>query len=115
MNQAIIKDTNAEYHSQTDYIGSSGLKMIYKKSVDHYLRSKKMDPTDSMRLGTAVHTALLEPDKFNDEITVMPELNLRTKAGREERDNLLYLSGKKLMIKNDDLYIIKSIEMNFKN
>ena len=66
MNQAIIKDTNAEYHSQTDYIGSSGLKMIYKKSVDHYLRSKKMDPTDSMRLGTAVHTALLEPDKFND-------------------------------------------------
>ena len=33
------QDTNADYHSH-DSISASGLKMIYKKSVKHYLTAK---------------------------------------------------------------------------
>lgn len=112
----VIKDTNEEYHSQTDYIGSSGLKIIFKKSVYHYLYSKKFESTESMRLGTAVHTALLEPENFDNEVIVMPELNLRTKAGREERDKILENTERgQVVIKQDDLEVIQAIERNFKN
>ena len=112
----VIHDTNAEYHSQTDYIGSSGLKVIFKKSVYHYLNMPKLEPTDSMRLGTAVHTALLEPEKFDDEVIVLPELNLRTKAGREERDAIMEKAERgQVVIKEDDLKVIQAIERNFKN
>ena len=112
----IIQDTNEEYHSYTEYIGSSGLKMIHKKSVYHYLTSKLFEPTDAMRLGTAVHTALLEPDNFDDEVVVLPELNLRTKAGREERDKIMgNLQKGQVAIKQSDLETIQAIKRNFDN
>lgn len=111
----IIQDTNEQYHSYTEYIGSSGLKKIFSSSVYHYLTSKKMEPTDSMRLGTAVHTALLEPDQFDEDVIVMPDLNLRTKAGREQRD-LIHSSINKgqVVITEAQLEVVRGIERNFK-
>lgn len=42
-----------------------------------------------MNLGTTVHTLVLEPENFKNEIAVMPDYNLRTVAGREDRDDFL--------------------------
>lgn len=41
-------------------------------------------PTASQILGTAAHIAILEPDTFNDRVTIAPTVNKRTKAGKEE-------------------------------
>jgi hypothetical protein len=46
-----------------------------------------------MKMGTAVHTAILEPHLFDAEIAIMPKFDKRTKAGKEgaeqfETDNI---------------------------
>ena len=78
----IVKDTNEEYHSQKDYISASGLKMIAKKSVHHYLNAD-FKSTPSMAFGTAVHTAIYEPNDFHKEYHIIPKIDRRTKAGKE--------------------------------
>lgn len=39
--------------------------------------------TDALRFGAAVHKFILEPETFEDEYLIAPEVNKRTKAGRE--------------------------------
>jgi len=101
----ITKDTNAQYHGKgKEVISASGLKMIYKKSVEHYLNSPGITETDAMRLGTAVHARILEP-----------ELNLRTKDGRAERDQFVERNKEKTVIKKDDMHTVECIYENFKH
>ena len=78
----IVKDTNEEYHSQKEYISASGLKMIAKKSVHHYLNAD-FKSTPSMAFGTAVHTAIYEPSEYHKDYHIIPKIDRRTKAGKE--------------------------------
>ena len=74
-----------EYHRMAA-LSSSGIKKLLR-SPAHYLveRTQSRAPTESMRIGTAVHTLLLEPDRAG-EIVVMPEFNRRTKDGKAEAE-----------------------------
>lgn len=40
--------------------------------------------TARLDLGSACHVAVLEPDTLNDRVTIAPDVNRRTKAGRDE-------------------------------
>ena len=55
------------YHIIKEAIGSSGIKTIYNKSVAHY---KFHEPKHSVHfdIGTAVHIAILEPEKFDKSV-----------------------------------------------
>lgn len=58
--------------------------------------------TAALGFGRAFHVAILEPEKFERQYMVLPDrLNLRTKAGRAERDELLDQGWQ--LIKQDDL------------
>ena len=82
-----IKDSNEVYHSHAS-ISASGLKTIYKKSVFHYLNKEQFISTPAMNFGSAVHSALLEPEK--NEIIALPEnINLRTKKDRDFKTKLI--------------------------
>lgn len=74
------------------------------------------EPTESMEFGTALHAAILEPDKFKAEYVKAPQIDRRTKEGKanwkkfeEEHPGHNYLSP-------DDWdgceTIIKQIEQN---
>jgi len=68
-----------------DMLNGSSLKHL-RRSAAHYLASKEnpTKPTAAMTLGTLIHSAVLEPDKFAAETIVMPEgIDRRTKAGKE--------------------------------
>lgn len=76
--------TNDEYHAVDWAISSSYVKTMLTRGqaaadVPH------ADPTPSMRIGTAVHTMLLEGlDRFEYTHAVQPDgLDMRTKAGKE--------------------------------
>lgn len=69
------------------------------------------DPTDAMILGTAYHTKVLQPEQFNELCAIEPEVNRRTKAGKDElakfaEDN----EGKAIISVEDDALLDRMVE-----
>jgi len=59
LSQSSIKDAKLE-----------GWSYFYKRHIE---RSLPFEPSKSMELGTALHLALLEPDRFRDKVLVIPD------------------------------------------
>jgi hypothetical protein len=72
-----------QYHAHSA-VGHSGLVRIMR-SPAHYQDyvTNAPEPTPAMVFGTAVHTALLEPDIFERDYVVAPKFDRRTKEGKE--------------------------------
>lgn len=67
--------TNLEYHSDTDYISSSGLKLLlddedafYRK----YVLKEKSESTSFFDFGTYIHALVLEPETVEDDFLICP-------------------------------------------
>jgi exodeoxyribonuclease VIII len=79
---------NADYHAHPA-ISKSHLDLIARSPLHYWARfldPKRVipEPTPAMRIGSAVHTHVLELDKWDTEYTVAPDgLDRRTKAGKE--------------------------------
>lgn len=97
---------NHVYHAAHGY--SRSQLMYLDKSPYHfwyeYLSGRERDFTETsdMKIGSAVHTLLLEPDKFEDEFAVAPEINKRTNQGKQDwADFQIAASGKIVMTKEE--------------
>lgn len=66
---------NATYHAM-DGISKSGLDKI-ARSPAHYKHRQFKEPTRAMAIGTAIHAAILEPVRFDDEY-IFTEAKVRT-------------------------------------
>jgi hypothetical protein len=92
---AVLNLSNSQYHSCDKYWSSTHLKAMVKKSAKHfhyeYISKPKEEKTqtEQLLLGSAVHTWTLEPDNFDKEFFVMPELNLRTNEGKATKEKLI--------------------------
>ena len=73
--------TNEEYHSREE-ISCSQVKTILKCPYD-FLARVKTEPSKSMDFGSCVHKLVLEPEDFDKEFAVAPDLDKRTKVGKE--------------------------------
>lgn len=82
----VVDNMPADQYHASAALSSSGIKKLLR-SPAHYVveRTKAAEPSEAMRIGTAVHTLLLEPARAG-EVVEMPAFNNRTAAGREERD-----------------------------
>lgn len=92
----------ALYHGDTA-VNCSSLKVMVK-SPGAYLWNQlnPPEPTEAMNFGTAFHA--LAEGTYKDEVAVIPELNRRTKAGREAYEELKK-GGKVLVTKKEDALI----------
>lgn len=95
--------SNEVYHACSNFsFGSSQLKYLASTSPKHfknkYIPYKNEPPTEPMKIGQAFHIAVYEPDMWDQNVFVMPELNLRTKDGRENK--------KKYLDENEDKAVI---------
>lgn len=74
----------ADYHAANGLSKSGMVKLL--KSPAHYkayLNEAKKEPTKAMQIGTAAHTAILEPDLYPATVAVRPEgIDGRTKEGK---------------------------------
>lgn len=61
----------AEYHA-TDAISKSGLWTIYKRTPFHYQYGDKKE-TNTMKFGSAIHCAVLEPEQFEKRFFKGPD------------------------------------------
>lgn len=85
---SLIEESNEAYH-QRDGISASRLKSMNKGwrwyEGEHITRTIARKESPSMRLGTAIHAAILEPDAFGKDYIVCPAecSDRRTKAHKE--------------------------------
>ena len=98
---------NASYHKHFA-VSKSGLDLIAKSPLHYWARFLDPnrvwpEPTPAMRLGTAVHTHVLELSKWDEQIAVAPEdINRRTKIGREQWEAFEQASARKTVISASD-------------
>lgn len=59
----------------------------------------------ALTFGSLVHKMVLEPDKFDEEFAIAPNVDRRTKAGKEEYDRFLTESEDKMVVTLDDYEI----------
>jgi hypothetical protein len=61
----------------------SALKIAHRSLASYrYALTHPTEPTAAMELGTAVHVAVLEPDRFAAEYVGAPQIDRRTKVGK---------------------------------
>lgn len=86
----LVQMTNDEYHSARGY-SSSHIKTVIDQSLLHFWHEyenpdrEPEEPKDDFDVGTAIHTAVLEPDLLESTIVKAPPFNLRTKEGKTLR------------------------------
>lgn len=80
----IFRDVpNEVYHGDRTAISSSSLKLLLR-SPAHFMamRDEPEESTVAKDFGTALHAALLEPEKYHATYVTKPVINRRTKAGK---------------------------------
>ena len=77
--------SNEDYHASTGF-SSSQIKTLIEHTPAHLKQSfiDERTETDNMLLGTLTHTLVLEPEKYDSEFVIAPDVNKRTKDGRAE-------------------------------
>lgn len=91
--------TNEDYHKRPE-LSASQIKQILSNPY-LYASGFKQPQSDSMALGSAIHSLVLEPQNFDKEFAVMPEINLRTSEGKAQKTAFESLSEGKTILKAD--------------
>ena len=83
-----------------------------RKSPAHYLYRvmNPTEPTAAMLFGTAAHKFILEGDDFWNEYAMAPDVDRRTKAGKEQWQQFIDELGDKQPIKFDDMAVIQKMD-----
>lgn len=97
---------NAAYHAHPA-VSKSHLDLIARSPLHYWARyldpdREPVEPTPAMRLGTALHTHVLELDRWDQEIAVAPACDRRTKAGKEAYAAFQDAAAGKTVISADD-------------
>jgi hypothetical protein len=102
----------SNYYNDTDYISNSMLNHI---SVSpEYFRFRQDNPqpaTPAMKLGSAIHMNVLQPEEFNNHYAVSPKFDKRTKAGKEGYANFQKENFLKTVISESDFEIIEQVTL----
>jgi exodeoxyribonuclease VIII len=90
--------TNEKYH-ESPGVSKSHLDIIAAESHKHYWQRyinpqrPLVEQTDALRVGNAIHAAILQPDLFTSQYAAKPECDRRTKEGKSVYANFLSTLG----------------------
>lgn len=76
----------------------------FKWFLDH-----PMEQTPAMLFGSACHKMILEPDDFSNEYVVAPQIDKRTKEGKEAWAAFCAANDGKTILSSDDVQIMKDM------
>lgn len=95
---------NSEYH-RANCITKSKLDTAHSSvSLVKHKQDAPEDDTkgDAFDFGSAVHTLVLEPHKFDAEYAVLPDFNLRTNKGKENAETFRASNKHKIIISTEE-------------
>ena len=112
----IYKMSNDEYHEQ-EALNKSGLVQLSKSPAHFYewYHAPNEEPTNAMAFGTAIHTAILEPDKFDKSIIIAPKVDKRTKKGKAEWTTFEKKAKGKIILTQDEANAIEGMRKSVFN
>ena len=104
---------NAAYHAHPA-VSKSHLDLIARSPLHYwarYLDPNRVapEPSPQMRLGTALHTHVLELSRWDEEIAVAPQCDRRTKAGKDAFAAFEASSVGKTVITADDAEVVMAM------
>jgi hypothetical protein len=79
----VLNMPNEIYHAWPDGVSKSGLDLI-ARSPAHYAYREPRESTRNMEIGTAIHTALLEPERFKADYVLLREVTDRRSSAYKE-------------------------------
>lgn len=102
--------SNQDYHSDHEYVSKSWLDALRKNpaKLQEYLRSGN-EQTTAMRVGSMVHTAILEPELFKERYALAPICDKRTKEGKAIYQKFEEENQGKEFCKQDELEMIQGM------
>ena len=101
--------TESEYRSHPA-LNASRFK-AFIRSPFHFENQVDVETTEAMKIGTAIHTALLEPEIYASTIAFMPECDRRTTAGKQIAKEFEEQSVGKLILKHEsEDVVIRAID-----
>jgi len=103
--------------SNGDYHGSNGASSSYLKrfleETPHKIEYERLfcerKSSPAFDLGTATHTLVLEPQKFQDSIIIRPSVDLRTKNGRAIMESFEAERGDRVAITAEQLELAQAM------
>lgn len=107
----IIDMPEEEYYSDSTLLTNSALKVFRKSPIEYRRRfidghRKTSDKSPALVFGSAVH-ALVEGNR--DAVAVLPEVDRRTKAGKQEELDFQEQNSGKLLLTKSDFYLAKDL------
>lgn len=99
--------SNGAYHAMPE-LSSTQIKDVLRTPAHFYAKHMAVDkkthaPTQTMLLGTVVHTLVLESDKFDSEYAISQKFDRRTKQGKADAAEFDAANSRKTVI-DGDLY-----------
>lgn len=111
---------NKDYHADVSRISKSGLDLVAKSPLHYW--SKYLDPnrepespTPALILGSAFHSIVLEPHKFNTEFAVAPKVDRKTSAGKQIWSDFEELNSHKTLLTSDQYDTIQRMRDSVRN
>jgi len=108
---------NEEYHSSPG-VSKSGLALVSKCPAlykSRYIDGIGSEQTKAMLIGSATHKAVLEPHDFDKEFVCAPDINRRTKAGKEEWSQFQEDNRGKDVLSTDEFETVMEISESVKS
>lgn len=101
---------NATYHAHPA-VGKSHLDLVARSPLHYWARYLDLnrevpEPTAAMRIGSALHTLVLEQDTFEDRYITAPQVDRRTKDGKARWAEFEADAGDRELIAADDRAMI---------
>jgi exodeoxyribonuclease VIII len=110
----LVDETNDAYHSGPG-ISKSHLDVIASSSPLHYWHKylnperEREEPTRAMIIGSAIHSAILEPDLFPSEYVASPGFDRRSTKGRENAEAFAAEHKGKVVLEPEDFSMCLTI------
>lgn len=109
------------YHATDGFISKSGLDLV-NRSPAHYFYREGKERTRHMVLGSATHTAILEPELFKRDYMILEGVTVRTAAAykqaikaRDEDFTLTEAEGQKITAMQQEVYANHAVSQFIKS
>lgn len=110
--------SNEEYHSKTDALSKSMLSVLADcpaRFKYQYIDGGKQEDTKSLRLGSAVHTLALEPEKYAATYHVLPEGHRMDARTDKHKEQIILADGKTMLKAQEHQQVQEMAEALTKN